>query len=98
MQTNKKTILIVDDSAIILERLTSMLQKLENAGDILMAQTFTDALQCLGKATIDIALFDIHLKDKSGIDLLRITRERHPDIIVIMVTNQANEQVEVVCR
>ncbi|HEY4150902.1 MAG TPA: response regulator [Chitinophagaceae bacterium] len=98
MQANRKTILIVDDSAIILDRLTILLQKLENSGEILAARTFTDALRLLSDTTIDIALFDIHLEDRSGIDLLRITREQHPRTVVIMVTNQANDQVETVCK
>ncbi len=98
MKASKKTILIVDDSALILDRLASMLQKLDNAGSVFAAQTFTDALKLLGETAIDIALFDIHLQDKSGIDLLRITQERHPGTIVIIVTNQASEETELVCK
>ena len=98
MTARKKTILIVDDSPIILDRLSMKLQKLESAGAIHAARTYADALQLLGSAEIDIAVFDIHLEDKSGIDLLRATRQRHPGVVVIMLTNQASEQVETTCR
>jgi len=98
MTTTKKTILLVDDSPLILDRLIIMLKKLECAGDIHSAQTFSDAVLLLGSVVIDIALFDIHLHDKSGIDLLRETQERHPAVVVIVLTNQADEQVEQTCR
>lgn len=98
MTVSKKTILVVDDSAIILDRLTVKLQKLECAGAIYSTRTYAGALQLLGSEHIDIAVFDIHLEDKSGIDLLRITQEQYPEVVVIMLTNQANEQVEMMCK
>jgi DNA-binding NarL/FixJ family response regulator len=98
MKTAKKTILLVDDSPLILDRLIMMLKKLDCAGDIHSAQTFSAAIQLLDTKTVDIALFDIHLHDKSGIDLLRETREQHPAVVVIVLTNQADEQVEQTCK
>jgi DNA-binding NarL/FixJ family response regulator len=98
MTVRKKTILVVDDSIIILDRLTVKLQKLECAGAIHSTRTYAGALQLLGSGHIDIAVFDIHLEDKSGIDLLRITQEQYPNVVVIMLTNQANEQVEMMCK
>ncbi|MBS1566429.1 MAG: response regulator [Bacteroidetes bacterium] len=99
MTVRKKTILVVDDSPIILDRLSVKLRKLESAGSIHTANTYAGALEVLDKEPqIDIAVFDIHLEDKNGIDLLRVTRERYPHITVIMLTNQANEQVELRCR
>jgi DNA-binding NarL/FixJ family response regulator len=98
MTAKKKTILVVDDSPVILERLVIKLQQLDNAGAILPAQTFEDALGLLRATSIDIAVFDIHLQDKSGIDLLRIVGNEYPGIVVIILTNQANDQIEMACK
>jgi len=98
MTERKKTILIVDDSRLILDRLVVTLQKLKNTGPVHSTRTYAGALQLLESEPIDIAVFDIHLEDRSGIDLLRVTREHHPSVVVIMLTNQANEQVEMTCK
>jgi len=64
----------------------------------LPAQTFEDALRLLGATSIDIAVFDIHLQDKSGIDLLRIVGNEYPGIVVIILTNQQTTQIEMACK
>jgi len=98
MTERKKTILIVDDSLPILNRLVATLGKLTNTGPIHSTRTYIGALQLLKSEPIDVAVFDIHLEDRSGIDLLKATREHHPNVVVIMLTNQANEQVEITCK
>ena len=94
----KKTILIVDDSLFILERLMKMLQKLGTANLILTASNYGDAQQILQQTKIDITILDIHLQARSGIDLLRMARELYPDTLVIMLTNQVSEQVAIECK
>jgi len=48
------------DSPVIWSGWVIKLQQLDNAGAILPAQTFEDALRLLGATSIDIAVFDIH--------------------------------------
>ncbi len=88
----------MDDSLFILERLMKMLQKLGAANLILTASNYSDAQQILERTKIDIAILDIHLEARSGIDLLRMARELYPDTLVIMLTNQVSEQVAMECK
>jgi DNA-binding NarL/FixJ family response regulator len=98
MQYKKnKTILIVDDSNLIIERLTDMLNGLEHVDSISHALTVTTAIEILGQSTPDIILLDINLPDKSGIELLRIVKKRYPDITVVMLTNNANDYYRQLC-
>lgn len=97
MQYKKKMVLIVDDSYLIIERLTDMLSELETIGDITHALSGMDALEILQSRTPDVILLDINLPDTNGVELLRIVKEKYPGIIIIMLTNQANDYYRQLC-
>ena len=97
METGKKTILIVDDSPLIVKRLIDMLNELENLEWIKKAGNYSEAVQLITDTEPNILLLDINLPDKSGIDILRITKENNPSTKVIMITNQANEYYRKLC-
>src|ERR1700712_2412125 len=96
MKAGKKTILIVDDSALIVKRLIDMLNELESL-EIKNANNYTDAVQLIKNTKPDILLLDINLPDKSGIDVLRITKEQNPSTKVIMITNQSDDYYRKLC-
>ena len=98
MQYKKnRMILIVDDSYLIIERLTDMLNELEQVDSISHAFTVTAAIEILEQSPPDIILLDINLPDTSGIELLRIVKEKYPAIIVVMLTNNANDYYRQLC-
>jgi len=97
MQYKKKMVLIVDDSYLIIERLTDMLKEVENVGSITHALTVSDAIEILQQSSPDIVLLDINLPDTSGVELLRIIKDKYPGIIVVMLTNQANDYYRQLC-
>ena len=92
-----RMILIVDDSYLIIERLTDMLNELEQVDSISHAFTVTAAIEILEQSPPDIILLDINLPDTSGIELLRIVKEKYPAIIVVMLTNNANDYYRQLC-
>src|ERR1700730_16316065 len=98
MATGKKTVLIVDDSPIIIERLKIMLEDLENIRNILHTGTYSKALSILTDTNPDIAILDINLPDKSGIELLRYIKRNHMEITVIMLSNQSGEHYRNLCK
>ena len=98
MQYKKnKMILIVDDSYLIIEGLTDMLNELEQVDSISHAFTVTAAIEILEQSPPDIILLDINLPDTSGIELLRIVKEKYPNIMVVMLTNNANDYYRQLC-
>lgn len=97
MQYKKKMVLIIDDSYLIIERLTDMLRELEAIGDITHALSGMDAMEILESRTPDVILLDINLPDTNGVELLRIIKEKYPGIIIIMLTNQANDYYRQLC-
>jgi DNA-binding NarL/FixJ family response regulator len=98
MKDGKRIILIVDDSILILERMLLMLEELDNIQFVVHAGSYNDAIELLNGVSPDLVLLDIHLPDKSGIELLRTIKENYQNIKVFMVTNNSNEYYRKQCK
>ena len=97
METPEKSILIVDDSPLIVERLIEMLNYPAMHGWIKTASTYAVAIQLIREHPPAIILLDINLPDKSGIELLKICKAENPSVKIVMITNQANEHYHKLC-
>jgi CheY-like chemotaxis protein len=93
-----KSILIVDDSLIIAERLQAMLRGLNNTGAVESVGNYPLAVQRLTDASFNIVCLDINLPGKSGIELLRHIKAAYPQIVVIMLTNQSSDYYRTICK
>ena len=76
------TILIVDDDATIRQNIHFILEKggMKSA----MASSGEEGLQRMRTTAFDLVLLDVQMPGMGGLEALRIMRERHPDIGVIM--------------
>lgn len=92
-----RSLFIVDDSSLIIERLLGMLDGLLPPEQIGYAGSYGDALSVIARHPPDILLLDVHLPDKSGVELLRVVRKRYPETVVIMISNQSDESYRSVC-
>ncbi len=90
-------VFLVDDSAIVRERLASMLSEIkyvEIAGE---AENAHDALQDIEKLKPDAVILDIRMPDGNGIDVLEKIKKSRPAIQVIMFTNYPYPQYRKKC-
>jgi len=94
----RKTVLIVEDSLIILERMITALEEVEAIDFVMHAGTHKEASDLLGQLTPDLVLLDINLPDKSGIELLKTIKENDNKVTVFMVTNHASEHYRTICK
>lgn len=85
-KTEKSTILIVDDHSVVRHGLASLLAREKGFSIIGEAEGYEDALQALAKQTPDVAIVDITLKDKSGLDLIRAARETYPGVKYLVLS------------
>ena len=94
----QKAILIVDDSILIIERVTEILKDLETVSSITQVHSYSEASVALEYVRPDVVLLDINLPDRNGIELLRYLKKTYPGITVIMFSNQGNEYYRDLCQ
>ncbi len=91
MTTQKIRVLLVDDHAIARNGVRLMLgtaDEIEVAGEAGNAQ---DAMQLLQGDSFDVALVDITMPGKNGLDLLRSLRTERPRMAVLMLSTYSEE-------
>jgi DNA-binding NarL/FixJ family response regulator len=98
MATDKKNVMIVDDSPIIIDRLKIILSGLDNIQSIIHGESYSGAISLLASNPPDIAILDINLPDKSGIELLRYIKNHHDTITIIMLSNQSDDYYRNLCK
>ena len=78
------TILIVDDDATIRQNIHFILDRggMKSA----MASSGEEGLQRMRTTAFDLVLLDVQMPGMGGLEALRIMRERHPDVGVIMLS------------
>lgn len=84
-------LLLVDDSQVFLQRLHVMLAELEPVDEIHTANNYEQALSVLDNTGCTIALLDIDMPGRNGLQLLRAIKKRKEDVSVIMLSNQDND-------
>lgn len=97
MLKEKFTVLIVDDSQIIIERLVPEIEELDQVREVVVGLSFDEGKKLIDIAKFDIAIFDINLHDKSGIDLLRYLKVIKPLVMVIMMTGDFSSEKQQAC-
>ena len=81
--TEEKTVLIVDDEAILRESLGDYLK---DAYQVVTAGTGEEALELIEKQDFDMLVVDVRLPGKTGLQVLREVRESKPHIKSIVIT------------
>jgi DNA-binding NtrC family response regulator len=76
-------VLVVDDDPSIRQALT---HALADTADVRLAASAEEALSSLGSAAPDVILADVRMPGMSGIELLRVIRERAPGVDVVIMS------------
>jgi len=80
----KRSLLIVDDDARVR---TSLLSALEDEDtSVHAAEDAEAALSVLGAESVGVVLTDVKMPGMSGLELLRVLKERSPDLDVVLMT------------
>jgi len=86
-------ILIVDDENQIRDLIAAIVSMEGYLFDL--AENAETALEVLEQKHIDLLISDINMSGITGVELLRIALERHPDLAVIMVTGVDNQDTAI---
>ena len=87
------TVMLVDDHALVRAGIRSLIDRL--SGFIVMAEASDpdEALDQLAHAVPDIVLTDITMGAHSGLDLVRVLRQRFPAVGIIVLSMHASEDL-----
>jgi len=82
------SVLIVDDEIDIQSSLSFALK--DEGYEVLTASSPAEAEKIIADTHIDIGLYDVWFPDGDGIELLKLTNEKHPDLSVVMMSGHGN--------
>ena len=91
------TILIVDDNMNFVDRMVGLLHEVKSLINIIIASDYEEARKLLAQEEPSMALLDINLPGKSGIELLKLVRSSKPECDIIMITNHADSYYRQQC-
>ena len=90
--SDRKTLLIVDSDEEVRENLTGLLRR---DFRILRASSGEGALQIMEKEDVDLMVVDVHLPGITGFEVLKIAKENHPHVEVIVVSETQEVQIAI---
>lgn len=89
--SNKIKVLLVDDHAIVRNGVKLMLGEADDIAVNGEASTAQEALKLIRSGEFDVALIDIAMPDKSGLDLLKQLRSEQPRLAVLILSTYSEE-------
>ncbi|VAX30209.1 hypothetical protein MNBD_NITROSPIRAE03-1436 [hydrothermal vent metagenome] len=81
---SKGRVLVIDDEAIV--RISCQRVLTPEAYDVVATSRGDEAIELLENEHFDVVLTDLKMPDMDGFEVLKIIKERWPDIQVIIIT------------
>lgn len=93
-----QNVIFVDDEVNILKAVQRLLRN--ESFTVLTASRGSEALELLEKEGAEVVVSDQRMPEMTGVDLLQAVRERHPDVVRMMLTGytEMNVAVEAINR
>lgn len=98
MNRATKSVIIVDDSPIVRERLVAMISEIPNVDVVGEAELAFEAINRIQELNPDLVVLDISMPGGSGMHVLEAVRKFPSIPCIIMLTNFAHDQYRDKCR
>ena len=86
-----KRLLFVDDESMILDGLRRALHSMRGEWDMRFVDSAAAALEALEKEPYDAVITDMRMPVMDGADLLEVVKQRHPDVIRLVLSGQSSQ-------
>ena len=90
-------VLVIDDSPAVRARLVPLVRDAASGVEVDQARDAVEALARADSATPDLVILDLHLPGLGGVELLSRFKRSHPEAVVAVLTNHANDQYRREC-
>lgn len=88
-----KRILFVDDEPKVLEGVRRLLHAYRRDWDMVFVTSGQEALQKMAESQFDVLVTDVRMSQMSGIQLLTEVRDRYPQIVRMVLSGQADQDL-----
>jgi DNA-binding NarL/FixJ family response regulator len=92
------TVLIADDSDIVIHRLMQILHEPGFDQHLLKATSYGEAVELVKLHQPQVVILDIQLPGKNGIELLNFIRLQYPATKTVVLTNKVNDSYRTLCE
>lgn len=90
-------VFLVDDSPAVIERFKALLQELPGVEVLGSASEVLEATESILELRPDAVVLDLHLRDGTGLDVLKATKSKRPETFFIVCTNFPDTQYRDKC-
>ena len=97
MEEKRIKVMVVEDSALIVQRLYSILSEINFIKSIAHAKNGEEALTLMSLINPELILLDIKMPGINGIEVLKQIKKTHTDTKIVMLTNYPNMQYKELC-
>lgn len=87
MSEKKLTVLLVDDSRVVLKQIENIVSENEDVEVVGTACNGAEAVQKVGQLQPDLVIMDIVMPEVDGLAALRLLRANHPELRVVMLSS-----------
>ena len=92
-----RKILIVDDSAVVRERLKQLLTRLKGVEVLTEAGAAKSGRKFAAKLKPEVVIMDVQMRDGRGLELIRDLKRSRPAPSIIVLTNEAYPEIRNRC-
>src|SRR5215510_9948845 len=93
-----KRVLLVDDEPEFIDLLRTFLTARREGGWVVhTAEDYSSALACLKKNKVDLVVLDLNLPVMDGIQFLKLLKQSHPELPVVILTGHATPESRAHC-
>jgi len=90
-------VLFVDDEPLVLQGLQRMLRGMRGEWDMVFVEGGSQALELLAQQPFDVVVSDMRMPGMNGAELLNAVAHRHPDMIRIILSGHADQELITQC-
>lgn len=86
-------VFVCDDHPIVRDALVAVLGTSPEIEVVGAASSYEESVGLLAENSVDVAILDVHLQGKSGLDIGRFIRENHPTCRILFLTAFVSDEV-----
>lgn len=90
-------VLLADDHALLRGSLKQLLEDTNFVQVVAQAGEYSEIMKAIGAHDVDLAILDISMPGKNGVDIVKILKDKYPALKILMLSMHPEDQYAVRC-